>query len=145
MEHNFVTKKSCAKIFRKTKEYSSLYFPNLNKIRRDKSYIYEEFLQSDGFDVKVYTIGKDYAHAEERKSPTLDGKVNRSIEGKEVRYPINLTEEEKDIVRRGRNTQNHHLPKNAEPSDYMYATAFEGLIGYLYLMNKEDRIKELLV
>ena len=54
------------RLFRKTKEYSSLYFPNLNKIRRDKSYIYEEFLQSDGFDVKVYTIGKDYAHAEEQ-------------------------------------------------------------------------------
>ena len=88
------------RLFRKTKEYSSLYFPNLNKIRRDKSYIYEEFLQSDGFDVKVYTIGKDYAHAEERKSPTLDGKVNRSIEGKEVRYPINLTEEEKEFAKK---------------------------------------------
>ena len=37
------------RLFRKTKEYSSLYFPNLNKIRRDKSYIYEEFLPSDGF------------------------------------------------------------------------------------------------
>ena len=88
------------RLFRKTKEYSSLYFPNLNEIRRDKSYIYEEFLQSDGFDVKVYTIGKDYAHAEERKSPTLDGKVNRSAEGKEVRYPINLTEEEKEFARK---------------------------------------------
>ena len=87
------------RLFRKTKEYSSLYFPNSNKIRREKSYIYEEYLQSDGFDVKVYTIGKDYAHAEERKSPTLDGKVNRSA-GKEVRYPINLTEEEKEIARK---------------------------------------------
>ena len=88
------------RLFRKTKEYSSLYFPNLNEIRRDKSYIYEEFLQSDGFDIKVYTIGKDYAHAEERKSPTLDGKVNRSIEGKEVRYPINLTKEEKEFAKK---------------------------------------------
>ena len=88
------------RLFRKTKEYSSLYFPNLNEIRRDKSYIYEEFLQSDGFDVKVYTIGPDNAHAEERKSPTLDGKVNRSAEGKEVRYPINLTKEEKEFARK---------------------------------------------
>ena len=39
-----------------------------------------------------------------------------------------LTEEEQEIVRRGRNTQNHHLPKNADPADYMYSTAFEGLI-----------------
>ena len=55
-----------------------------------------------------------------------------------------LTEEEKDIVRRTRNTENHHLPKNAEPQDYMYATAFEGLIGYLYLSGQEERLDEIL-
>ena len=55
-----------------------------------------------------------------------------------------LTDEEKDIVRRTRNTQNHHLPKNADPEDYMYATAFEGLIGYLYLNKEDDRLKEIL-
>ncbi len=55
-----------------------------------------------------------------------------------------LTEEEKDIVRRARNAENHHLPKNAEPEDYMYSTAFEGLIGYLYLCKKDERLKEIL-
>lgn len=55
-----------------------------------------------------------------------------------------LSDEEKDIVRRARNTQNHHLPKNADPDDYMYATAFEGLIGYLFLSKKDDRLKEIL-
>ena len=55
-----------------------------------------------------------------------------------------LTEEELEIVRRTRNTQNHHIPKNADPDDYMYATAFEGLIGYLYLCNKNERLEELL-
>ena len=55
-----------------------------------------------------------------------------------------LTDEEKDIVRRTRNTQNHHLPKNADPEDYMYSTAFEGLIGYLYLNKEDDRLKEIL-
>ena len=55
-----------------------------------------------------------------------------------------LTEEEKDIVRRTRNTKNHHLPKNANVNDYMYATAFEGLIGYLYLTKDEERLKEIL-
>ena len=67
------------RLFRKTKDLSSLYFPNLNEIRRDKKYIYEEFLQTDGFDIKVYTIGPDQTHAEARKSPTLDGKVNRTV------------------------------------------------------------------
>ena len=56
----------------------------------------------------------------------------------------NLTEEEQDIVRRTRNTENHHLPKNATPKDYMYATAYEGLIGYLYLTKNEKRMKEIL-
>ena len=55
-----------------------------------------------------------------------------------------LTEEEKDIVRRARNTQNHHLPKNSNVQEYSYATAFEGLVGYLYLTKQNDRLKEIL-
>ncbi|MBR0490438.1 MAG: Mini-ribonuclease 3 [Clostridia bacterium] len=54
-----------------------------------------------------------------------------------------LTEEEQDIVRRARNTQNHHLPKNSNVTEYMYATAFEGLIGYLYLTKQDERLKEI--
>lgn len=56
----------------------------------------------------------------------------------------NLTDSEKDIVRRGRNAENHHLPKNADPADYMYSTAFEALIGYLYLTKQDERLKEIL-
>lgn len=55
-----------------------------------------------------------------------------------------LNDEEKEIIRRTRNTKNHHLPKNSNVKEYMYATAFEGLIGYLYLMRKEERLKEIL-
>ena len=55
-----------------------------------------------------------------------------------------LTEEEKEIVRRGRNTQNHHLPKNSNIQEYMYSTAFEALIGYLYLTEQNERLKEIL-
>ena len=87
------------RLFRKHKNLSSLYYPNENRIRRDKSYLYEEYLQTDGFDIKVYTVGENYAHAEERKSPSLDGKVERS-KGKEVRYPVNLTTAEKKIARK---------------------------------------------
>ena len=87
------------RLFRKTRNLSSLYYPNINKIRRDKSYIYEEYLQTDGFDIKVYTVGENYAHAEARKSPSLDGIVERS-KGKEVRYPVNLNPEEKEIARK---------------------------------------------
>ena len=55
-----------------------------------------------------------------------------------------LTEEEKDIVRRGRNAQNHHLPKNANVQEYMYSTAFEALIGFLYLTKQNNRLREIL-
>lgn len=55
-----------------------------------------------------------------------------------------LTEEEKEIVRRGRNAQNHHLPKNSNVQEYMYATAFEALIGYLYLTKRYERAKEII-
>lgn len=56
----------------------------------------------------------------------------------------NLTAEEKDVVRRGRNAENHHLPKNCNVQDYMYATAFEALIGYLYLTRQNGRLKQIL-
>ena len=55
-----------------------------------------------------------------------------------------LSEAEQDIVRRGRNTENHHLPKNAKPADYMHSTAFEALIGYLFLTKQENRLQEIL-
>ena len=55
-----------------------------------------------------------------------------------------LTPEEKDIVRRGRNAENHHLPKNAKLADYQYSTAFEALIGYLYLSKQDKRLQEIL-
>lgn len=55
-----------------------------------------------------------------------------------------LNEEEKEIVRRTRNTKNHHLPKNSNIKEYMYATAFEGLVGYLYLTGKEERLRQIL-
>ena len=60
------------------------------------------------------------------------------------RIQDSLTEEEQDVVRRGRNAENHHLPKNSEPADYMYSTAFEALIGYLYLTKRDERLKEIL-
>ena len=55
-----------------------------------------------------------------------------------------LTEEEKEIVRRTRNTENHHVAKNASVQDYMYATAFEGLIGYLHLTKQKERLSQIL-
>lgn len=56
----------------------------------------------------------------------------------------NLTEEEKDVVRRGRNTENHHVAKNSNVADYSQSTAFEALIGYLYFTKQDERLEEIL-
>ena len=55
-----------------------------------------------------------------------------------------LTDEEKDIVRRGRNSNPHSTAKNADIVEYKYATGFEALIGWLYLNEKEERLEEIL-
>ncbi|HSH36407.1 Mini-ribonuclease 3 [Schnuerera sp.] len=54
-----------------------------------------------------------------------------------------LTDEEKSLVRRGRNAKTNSIPKNAELMDYKYATGFESLIGYLYLAGRDNRMVEL--
>ncbi|XP_057636647.1 inositol hexakisphosphate and diphosphoinositol-pentakisphosphate kinase 1 isoform X13 [Chionomys nivalis] len=87
------------RLFRKIGSRSSVYSPE-SSVRKTGSYIYEEFMPTDGTDVKVYTVGPDYAHAEARKSPALDGKVERDSEGKEVRYPVMLTAMEKLVARK---------------------------------------------
>ncbi|XP_057307651.1 inositol hexakisphosphate and diphosphoinositol-pentakisphosphate kinase 2-like isoform X2 [Hydractinia symbiolongicarpus] len=89
----------CQNLFRKIGDRSSEYSSN-GLIRRQGSYIYEDFMPTDGTDVKVYTVGAEYAHAEARKSPALDGKVERDSRGKEVRYPVILSAYEKLIAQK---------------------------------------------
>ncbi|KFD48371.1 hypothetical protein M514_10783 [Trichuris suis] len=87
------------RLFRKVDNRSSIYSPE-SRVRKEGSYIYEEFMPTDGTDVKVYAVGPDYAHAEARKSPALDGKVERDSDGKEIRYPVILSSREKLIARK---------------------------------------------
>eukprot|EP01105_Mastigella_eilhardi_P001210 TRINITY_DN1149_c0_g1_i1.p1 TRINITY_DN1149_c0_g1~~TRINITY_DN1149_c0_g1_i1.p1 ORF type:complete len:826 (-),score=234.40 TRINITY_DN1149_c0_g1_i1:59-2536(-) len=88
----------CKRLFRKIQDRSSRFFSGISIVRRGASYIYEEYIPTNGADVKVYTVGAEYAHAEARKSPAVDGKVTRRSDGKEVRYPIILTNSEKDCA-----------------------------------------------
>lgn len=54
-----------------------------------------------------------------------------------------LTEEEKDVVRRGRNAKGG-VPRHADALEYRYSTGFEALLGYLFLSGQKQRLKELM-
>ncbi|TCN19380.1 Mini-ribonuclease 3 [Mesobacillus foraminis] len=54
-----------------------------------------------------------------------------------------LSEEELAVVRRGRNAKSGTVPKNTDVQTYRYSTAFEALLGYLFLAGREERLQEL--
>jgi ribonuclease-3 family protein len=55
-----------------------------------------------------------------------------------------LTEEEKNIVRRGRNAKPGTIPKNADVAEYRRATGFESLLGYLFLTGQAERLCQIM-
>ncbi|MGE7907908.1 Mini-ribonuclease 3 [Peribacillus sp. NPDC094092] len=55
-----------------------------------------------------------------------------------------LSEEESAVVRRGRNAKSGTVPKNTDVQTYRYSTAFEALVGFLYLSGRKERMEELI-
>lgn len=82
-------------------------------------------------------------HLHKEATNFVSGKAQSEI----LHYFLNenlLKEEELAVVRRGRNAKSGTVPKNLDVQTYRYGTAFEALIGYLYLSNDEERLKEII-
>ena len=54
-----------------------------------------------------------------------------------------LSDKELEVVKKGRNTKSRSVPKNTDVLTYTHSTAFEALIGYLYLTNQTQRLEEI--
>ena len=84
------------------------------------------------------TVGRMHRQAVRMVSAGAQARMLERIEPE-------LTQEEADIARRGRNSQaKHAAPRHADPADYAHATALEALWGYLYLSGQTQRLDELM-
>ena len=54
-----------------------------------------------------------------------------------------LSEHELAVLKRGRNATGNTVPKHADATEYRRATALECLFGYLYIIGKNERVREL--
>ena len=76
-------------------------------------------------------------------------KTIKYVSAKAQEYIINniyeiLTEEEKEVYKRGRNANASTIPKNTDVVVYKKATGFEAVIGYLYLTKQKRRLEDII-
>jgi ribonuclease-3 family protein len=97
------------------------------------------------FDLIIRTVvvgrGNEPANKLHRKTISY---VNAETQAKMIEALLpELTEEELAVYKRGRNAKSYTSAKNASIGDYRKATGLEALLGYLYLLNRNERILEL--
>lgn len=81
---------------------------------------------------------KLHREAKRYVSAKAQSRILRSLQEEGV-----LSEVEASVVRRGRNAKSGTIPKNTDRATYQESTAFEALIGLLYLTGKEERLDEI--
>lgn len=99
--------------------------------------VYELFIRT-----KVVNAGNMQVSKMHKESAAL---VKASAQAEMITVIMELlTEEERQIYKRGRNAKSVTMAKNATMTEYRMATGFEALIGYLYLSGQEERMVELI-
>ncbi len=85
----------------------------------------------------ITRAGELNERAHEMVRASAQAKAYHAVEGM-------LTEEELDYFRRGRNSGHLNPPRSATMSEYRTATGFEAVLGYLYLTQRTERVREIL-
>lgn len=98
--------------------------------------VYDLFVRTDVVTAHDENVHRLHRRAVDRVNAGAQARAFDAIE------PL-LTPEEADVARRGRNAHSRP-PKNQDPGDYSRATALEALCGYLYLMGREERLRQLM-
>ena len=119
--------------------FPKLYWHEMNKTYRgvDRETDVITFALEDHKDIEfedVRLLGDVYISIDKAKSQAK--KMDAIME--------KLTEEEKDVFMRARNTHVNSIAKNATIGEYLEATGFEAVVGYLYLTGQQERLEELL-
>ena len=96
--------------------------------------VYELYIREHVIENSSEQVNKLHKKTIKYVSAKAQAKVVTGIESE-------LTDEEKDIIRRGRNAEANTVPKNTDVVTYKIATGFESLIGFLYLEKREERLK----
>jgi len=82
---------------------------------------------------RLHQVSKQYVSAKSQ-AQTLETLIDEDW----------FTEEELDILKRGRNAKSYTKAKNTDIQTYRKSSAIEAVLGYLYLEHNEERLKELL-
>ena len=97
------------------------------------------------YEIVIRTIIVEKGNAPVNKLHHKASSLVKAVAQKEAMekiFPL-LTEEEEAVYKRGRNAKSYTSAKNASVIDYRIATGFEALMGFLYLMGRNERMLEL--
>jgi len=120
-------------------------FPGKKQDIRTYSPLTLAYVGDGVYDLIIRTVVVERANRPDNELHRITVKyVSANAQSKIVQALMDdLTEEEQSVYRRGKNSKPHTTAKNASVADYMKATGFEAVIGYLYLTDQMPRILEL--